>query len=191
MNKLSLLVPAVASLAVFAQSPTPSGPLAKDQGETRASGRIEVKSPAMKAGAEIPSKYSAYADDVSPPLQWSRVADAKSYALIVEDPDANSTRPFVHWSAWNIPAATAGLPEGVKEAPYGARQGKNGQGASGYFGPKPPAGDPDHHYHFQVFALDTTLDVPADADRDQLVEAMKGHVLAKGELVALYKPPKG
>jgi Raf kinase inhibitor-like YbhB/YbcL family protein len=116
------------------------------------------------------------------------VANAKSYALIVEDPDAPMARPFVHWLAWNIPGSTTELPEG---SPQVAVEGENGSGSMGYFGPRPPAGDADHHYHFQVFALDTTLNLAPGAKRDDVVEAMKGHVLAKGELVATYGQPRG
>ena len=72
-----------------------------------------------------------------------------------------------------------------------AVEGQNGSGSKGYFGPRPPAGDPDHHYHFQVFALDTTMSLAPGADRDKVVEAMKGHVLAKGELVGTYSQPRG
>src|SRR5258708_7435779 len=100
MNKLVFLIPAAMSIAAFGAS-TPAGPLAKDQDETRAQGRIEVKSPDIKPGAKIPSKYSAYANGVSPQITWSQVARAKSYAMILEDPDAPMARPFVHWLAWN------------------------------------------------------------------------------------------
>jgi Raf kinase inhibitor-like YbhB/YbcL family protein len=71
--------------------------------------------------------------------------------------------------------------------PEGVLQGRTSRGSVGYFGPKPPVGDPPHHYHFQVFALDAKLDVPAGADRDQLLAAMQGHVLAAGELVGTYR----
>jgi Raf kinase inhibitor-like YbhB/YbcL family protein len=188
MNKLAFFLPMVLSLGAFAQQPKPSGPLAKDQGETRASGQIDVQSPDIKPGARIPSKHSAYASGISPELRWSQVAHAKSYALIVEDPDAPTTRPFVHWLAWNIPGSTTELHEGSARD---AVEGENGSGATGYFGPRPPAGDADHHYHFQVFALDTTMSLPPGARRDDVVEAMKGHVLAKGELVGTYAQPRG
>jgi Raf kinase inhibitor-like YbhB/YbcL family protein len=189
MNKLAFLVPVLFSLAAAAQAPKASGPLAKDQGETRSAGPLEVQSPDVKPGATIPSRYTAYADGVSPELYWSQAPKARSYALIVEDPDAPTARPFVHWLAWNIPSPTTRLPEGA--LPQGAREGRNGEGTTGYFGPKPPPGDPDHHYHFEVFALDTMLDLPPGADRDQVVEAMNGHVVAKGELVATYRGPAG
>jgi Raf kinase inhibitor-like YbhB/YbcL family protein len=124
-------------------------------------------------------------------LSWSAVAGAKSYALIAEDPDAAPYKPFVHWLAWNIPATVLALPEGLQEQarltePEGVLQGTNTRGSLGYTGPRPPVGDPAHRYYFQVFALDTMLDVPFGADRDQLLAAMKGHVLAKSAVMGKY-----
>jgi Raf kinase inhibitor-like YbhB/YbcL family protein len=162
-----------------------------------ASGRaIHVASPSLQAQAAIPAHYTAYGDGVSPALQWSRVDGAKSYALLVEDPDAHGPQPFVHWVAWNIPADTSSLPEGVPARatpvqPAGMQQGRNGRDANGWFGPRPPAGDPPHHYHFEVFALDAPLQLPADADRDALVAAIGPHLLGSGELVATSQAPAG
>lgn len=155
---------------------------------------IDVASPRIRADAAIPSRHTAYGDDVSPGLAWSPVGDACSYALLVEDPDAPRPRPFVHWLAWNIPSSLHELPEGIPrttrpEAVQGMCQGRNGRGEVGYFGPRPPQGDDAHHYHFQVFALDRTLDLPEEAGRDDLLAAVHGHVLAKGRLVATSKAP--
>jgi Raf kinase inhibitor-like YbhB/YbcL family protein len=144
-------------------------------------------------------RYSEYADGVSPPLSWNAVPGAKSYAIILEDPDAKPPKPFVHWLAWNIPANVTQLPEGLQEQPRltepaGVLQGRTTRGSIGYYGPKPPVGDPAHHYHLQVLALDTMLDVPFGADRDKVMAAVSGHVLAKGEIVGKFaqkqKPPK-
>jgi Raf kinase inhibitor-like YbhB/YbcL family protein len=147
----------------------------------------------------IPKEHSEYADGVSPQLSWSAAPGAKSYALIMEDPDATYIKPFVHWVAWNIPAGVTTLPEGLQEQarltePEGVLQGRTSRGSVGYYGPRPPVGDPPHHYHFQVFALDRMLDVPFGASRDEVLRAMSGHVLAAGELVGTYQqtmePPK-
>ncbi len=136
---------------------------------------------------------------MSPPLAWSPVNGAKSYAIIAEDPDAKPIKPFVHWVAWNIPADVTKLPEGVQEQPRltdpeGMLQGRTSRGVVGYFGPRPPVGDKQHHYHFQILALDKMLDIPPGADRDQVLAAAEGHVIAKGELIGTYaqtvKPPK-
>jgi Raf kinase inhibitor-like YbhB/YbcL family protein len=173
-------------------------PLALARPESGGGGKLAVRSAAFANGAMMAAKYSEYADGVSPPLSWSTVQGAKSYAVILEDPDAPQ-KPFVHWLAWNIPASVTGLPEGVQEQPRltepdGVLQGRTTRGSIGYYGPRPPVGEPAHHYHFQVFALDTVLSVPFGADRDALLKAVQGHVLAKGELTGLYtqskKPPK-
>jgi Raf kinase inhibitor-like YbhB/YbcL family protein len=167
-------------------------PLALERPETRSEGRIEVRSATIHG--EIPALHSEYADGVSPALAWNRVEGAQSYALVMEDPDATSVNPFVHWVAWNIPADTTTLPEGLSgqprlTEPEGILQGRTSRGSVGYFGPRPPVGDPPHHYHFQVFALDTTLDLPAGAKCEKLFAAMRGHVIAAGELVGTYQQP--
>ena len=172
-------------------------PLALARVTARARRQLTVSSPTIRGG--IPAKHSEYADGVSPEISWSRLADAKSYALILEDPDAKSIRPFVHWVAWNIPADTIGLAGGPAgtATPCGTRWTSprdHQPRLGGIFGPRPPVGDPPHHYHFQVFALDTELDVPPGSERDQLLAAMEGHVLAVGELVGTFQqsvePPK-
>jgi Raf kinase inhibitor-like YbhB/YbcL family protein len=174
-------------------------PLANKRAETQSQGTLTVSSPSFKAGSAMDQKYSEYADGVSPALTWKAVPNAKSYAIIMEDPDATPSTPFVHWLAWNIPAEVTSLPEGLQEQPRltdpeGVLQGRNTRGSTGYFGPKPPVGDKPHHYHFQVYALDKMLEVPFGADRDQLLQAMQGHVIGKGEIMGTYaqkqKPPK-
>lgn len=166
--------------------------LAMNRAETRTSGSASIQSATLSPNGMIPLKHSEYADGVSPALSWQAVAGAKSYALIVEDPDAKPIAPFVHWVAWNIPAGVTALPEGLQEQarltePEGLLQGRTSRGSVGYFGPRPPAGDPPHHYHFQLFALDTLLDISPGAERDDVLKAMQGHVLAKGELVGQFK----
>jgi Raf kinase inhibitor-like YbhB/YbcL family protein len=174
-------------------------PVAIARPQTQTQGKLAVNSSSFAKGGAIPMKYTEYADGVSPALSWSPVPNAKSYAIVMEDPDAKPVTPFVHWLVWNIPANITSLPEGVQEQPRltepeGVLQGRTTRGSMGWTGPRPPAGDPAHHYHFQVYALDTVLDVAWGAERDQLLDAMKGHVLAKGELVGTYaqkqKPPK-
>lgn len=170
-------------------------PLAMARPETQAAGSgaaLAVQSPQVPANGPIDLRHSEYADGVSPWLSWSAVPNAKSYALVMEDPDAKPITPFVHWVAWNIPATQTQLPEGLPKnprltVPEGLLQGRNSRGSVGYYGPRPPVGDPPHHYHFQLFALDTVLQVQPGADRDTLLAAMKGHVIAKGELVGTFK----
>ena len=188
-------------------------PLAKDRSETDARdatsatsaksaasvASIALTSTAFGPDAAIPRKHSEYADGVSPPLRWSPVPGAKSYVLLAEDPDSKPITPFVHWVAWNIPPEVTSLPEGLQEQerltePAGLMQGATSRGSVGYYGPRPPVGDPPHHYHFQIFALDTLLQLPLGATRDDVLKAATGHVIGKGELVGTYrqevKPPK-
>ena len=146
---------------------------------------LKVSSPAFAAGAAIPEDFSAYGKNGSPPLRWGKGPyGTRSFALVLEDPDAPMASPFVHWITWNIPAGATAFDAG--QTPPGAVQGKMGAGRLGYFGPRPPAG-PAHHYHFQVFALDQTPGLTSDADLKALETAMAGHVLASGELVATYQ----
>ena len=163
--------------------------LAVDRAETQAAARIAVSSPSFAVGGTIPLVHSAYGDGISPELRWSDLpAGTRSLALMVEDPDATSARPFVHWLAWNIDPAIGALPRGG--VPSGAVQGRNSRGNARYFGPRPHGSRP-HRYHFQLFALDAPLRLAAGADREQLFTAMRGHVLASGDLVGLFAQPRG
>ena len=167
-------------------------PLAMQRKETSARGALQVSSPTVPANAAIPPRHSEYKEGLSPALSWTAVEGAKSYAIVMEDPDAKPITPFVHWVAWNIPASVTSLPEGVQEQmrltePDGLMQGKTSRGSVGYYGPRPPVGDPPHHYHVQVLALDRMLELAPGADRDQLLAAAAGHVIAKGELVGTYR----
>jgi Raf kinase inhibitor-like YbhB/YbcL family protein len=171
-------------------------PLAIDRPETSADGVLEVDSPAFPDGGTIPVEYSEYEQGASFPLGWSPgPRGTKSYVLIMEDPDAAMPKPFVHWVAWNIPADVTELREGLQELelltdPPGLRQGSNTRGTIGYFGPRPPAGDPPHTYHVQIFALDRLLEVPlSGAERDEVLAAASGHVLARGELTGEFARP--
>lgn len=157
---------------------------------------IAVTSSAIPAGGAIDVKYSDYGKGISPPLQWSSLPKGtQSIVLMMEDPDAISPLPFVHWTMINLAPSLRALPEDVQKsfAPLrgqAARQGTNSKSERGYFGPRPPAGDPPHHYHFQVFALDTKLDLPDGFNRHALLQAMRGHVLAEGELIGLFQAPQ-
>lgn len=149
---------------------------------------ITVSSPAFKDGQPIPEEYTAYGKGKSMPLSWSNPpAGSRSVAIVIDDPDAKTPRPFVHWVIYNIPADTKSLDAGLPttptlDHPRGARQGTNSTGSVGYFGPRPPKGEP-HHYHIKVFALDQELKLDAGADEPALTKAMEGHILGKGELV--------
>ena len=153
---------------------------------------LSVESPAFGPGGRIPARYTADGEGFSPPLGWDRAPEqAKELVLIVEDPDAPRTEPFVHWIAFHIDPAATGIPEGVprpgqRGIPARMRQGPNTLGTSGWTPPSPPARTGVHHYHFELFAVDNHLLVHEGATRDELVRAMAGHVIASGELVGSY-----
>jgi Raf kinase inhibitor-like YbhB/YbcL family protein len=168
--------------------------LAIERSDTKTSQHLKVNSGVFGDGDVIPPEFSDYDHGASFPLAWSDgPVGTRSYAVLVEDPDVRKApEPFAHWVVWNIPVHAHHLPRGVParaklEDPAGARQGATSMGNVGYFGPRPPAGDAPHHYHVQVFALDRLLDLPEGADRDDLIEAIAGHVLASGELVGTFE----
>jgi Raf kinase inhibitor-like YbhB/YbcL family protein len=149
-------------------------------------GKMKISSSAFRQGGSIPSKFSCDGADTSPALRIEQIpSETKSLSLIADDPDAPSGL-FTHWIAWNIDPKTSEIAEG--SAPPSAMQGQNDFGKSGYGGPCPPTGT--HRYFFKIFALDRRLDLPADAKRGQLDAAMKGHVLAQGELMGRYSRKK-
>jgi hypothetical protein len=170
------------------------GPLSLAQVSPRQSAPLQVASDAVGPDGAIGRRWSAYGDNLSPPLTWTPVAGAATYVVIVEDPDAPGDAPFVHWLIWNIPGGQAALPAGIASGgrpptPAGAAQGRNGAGQIGYFGPRPPPGTGAHHYHLEVFALDAPLPSPAGTRVGALVAAMRGHVIADGELVGAFSAP--
>jgi Raf kinase inhibitor-like YbhB/YbcL family protein len=155
---------------------------------------ITVKTTSFPAGELIPDQYSAYGNGISPQLSWTGVPPGTVTLFVaVEDPDAPGNAPFVHWLVANVPPKMTEVPEAngndvARPALFqGGVLGRNGQGGLGYFGPKPPAGDSPHHYHFEVFALDKSLDLPEGFDRTDAVRAMEGHVIGKGRVVGTYR----
>jgi Raf kinase inhibitor-like YbhB/YbcL family protein len=183
---------AIARLAGKALSPIHAGneKLATNEDATRAPETLRVDSRAFRDGAPIPSEYAGEAG-LAPDLHWEGVpASAKEIVVLCEDPDAPMMKPFVHWSMYGIPATTHDIPRGAtpeEGIPGGALQGKNSAGNDGFTGPKPPPGHGVHHYHFQVFALDAPLGLLPGADREDIVSAMTGHVLAMGETIGTYE----
>lgn len=147
--------------------------------------KIQVTSPAFTEGRPIPQKQAYDGGDLSPALQWSGIPpDAKSLALVCDDPDAPSGT-WVHWVIYNLPASLNGLPEGVpksEELPDGTRQGMNDFKKIGYDGPYPPPGKA-HRYFFKLYALDTAIDLKPGATQKELFEALDGHVIAAGKLM--------
>ena len=147
-----------------------------------AASSISISSPAFQAGSDIPAKFTCNGTNISPEIQIRGVPnEAKSLVLIVDDPDAPRGL-FTHWIVWNIDPKTTRVAE--NSAPAGAVQGTNDFGKRSYGGPCPPSGT--HRYFFKIFALDTKLDLKPSARRAELDAAMRGHVLAQGELMARY-----
>lgn len=151
-----------------------------------------LSSAAFKEGESIPSRFSCDGDNISPEMTWKNAPEeAESLVLICDDPDA-PMGTFVHWVVYNIPSCVNSLPEGFgqnMEKPSGEMegtcQGLNNRGKSGYTGPCPPPG-PAHHYHFKLYALDTTI-TGEDLDKAAVQSAMEGHILAEAILIGQYK----
>ncbi|MCH6558228.1 MAG: YbhB/YbcL family Raf kinase inhibitor-like protein [Nitrospirae bacterium] len=149
---------------------------------------MELKSSAFEAGDLIPAKYTCDGSDVSPPLSWSDApSGTQSFALISDDPDA-PRGTWVHWVAWNIPATSRSLDEGLPKQdslPNGMKQGTTDFRRVGYGGPCPPSGT--HRYFFKLYALDTSLNLPSSTTKAALEKAMQGHILKQGELMGVYR----
>ena len=149
---------------------------------------LSLQSSAFKEGADIPRQYTCEGADISPALAWGEAPQkTQSFALIADDPDA-PVGTWVHWVAWDIPAAARQLPENVAKTaglPGGGHQGTNDFRNIGYGGPCPPPGKP-HRYYFKLYALDVVLPVRERMSRDQLLAGMNGHILAEGQLMGTY-----
>jgi hypothetical protein len=178
------------AIAAVAAGITTTACATAQQPGAAAAGAFTLTSSAFDNNEAIPLRHSPYGDDnLSPPLTWTGApAGTQSFALILDDPDANS---FVHWVIYNIPGSATGLPEGIPEEadvanPAGAQQGITGLRRTGYFGPRPPAGAP-HRYNFQLYALSTPPNLAAGLTKATLLEAMEGNILAETELVGVYQ----
>jgi Raf kinase inhibitor-like YbhB/YbcL family protein len=144
--------------------------------------KMKISSSAFQEGGAIPEKFSKNGQNVSPELRIEGApAEAKSLALIVDDPDA-PVGLFTHWLVWNIDPKTTEIAE--SGAPNGAVQGTNDYPNLGYGGPQPPSGT--HRYYFKIFALDRMLDLKSGAKRREVDAAMRGHVIGQGELMGRY-----
>ncbi|HAH87334.1 MAG TPA: YbhB/YbcL family Raf kinase inhibitor-like protein [Armatimonadetes bacterium] len=147
---------------------------------------ISVESSAIKPNSSIPREYTCDGRNISPPLRWTGVPDAKSYAVTCHDPDAPSGH-FTHWIIYDIPASVTSIGEGIprqQSLPDGSRQGISDAGRAGYSGPCPPRGA--HRYIFTVYAVDEMLGLRTGLDGSKFMRVIEGHVLAKGELIGVY-----
>ncbi len=186
---------ALAGAAARAQDPA-------GRGGQRAGGggpAMTLTTTAFSDGGQIPAKYTQAGEQVSPALTWTNApSNTASFVLHMHDLEVARNRTSdtqVHWLVWNIPASVTSLPEGV---PQGAdlKDGSHQISASGpvYRGPGAPATGPMHHYTFEIYALDTKLDVPAAADafetRAAVMKAMQGHIIGKAVYMGLFKRPQ-
>lgn len=161
----------LSSLAVAAEPPVP----------------LAVDVVGVQAGGVIGTVHTCDGADRSPTVRWSAgPPETRSYALVVDDPDAPAGT-WVHWVAWNLPGDKLALPEGVRPQTPGLVQGLNDFKQVGWGGPCPPPGHGPHRYYFRLYGLDTLVDLPTGATRAQLDAAMEGHVVAKGEWMARYE----
>lgn len=144
---------------------------------------------AFDNGAMIPKKFTCDGKDISPPLTWTEPPKGtKSFAIIVDDPDAPSGT-WVHWVLYDVPADTRELTEGIRkdrQLPNGALQGRNDFGKIGYNGPCPPKGA-SHRYFFKLYALDSRTNLKTGASKSDLERAMKGHVLTQAEIIGRFQ----
>ena len=151
-------------------------------------GRLELKTAAFASGGTIPTQFTCSGENISPSLTWTQPpSGTRSFVLIVDDPDAPGGT-WVHWVAYDLPAAARQLPEHVPAGEVisgGGKQGTNDFPANGYGGPCPPPGKP-HRYFFRLYALDTILALHVPARRPDVDSAMKGHVLAQAELMGRF-----
>jgi len=175
--KKTMMLPAALLCALVAGCHTRKPiPAAGDSGLT-------MRSTTFEDNGAIPREYSCDGSDKAPPLEWSGVpADAKSLALIVEDPDAPKGT-FTHWVVYDIPPTETGLKDAAS-LPSASHVGKNDKGENGYTGPCPPSGK--HRYVFNLFALDTTIGATG-LSADDLLSKMKGHILAQGRLTGTFQ----
>jgi hypothetical protein len=144
---------------------------------------------AFEDGGIIPHKYTSRGENVQPGFTFSNAPEATvSYALVLRDIDVsfqNGPTGILHWVVWNIPVAAGGIPEGG--LPEGAVTGANIARQNSYFGPGAPNGPRYHHYVFELYALNSTLDLPASSSRDELLQAITGKVVAKAAYIGRFR----
>lgn len=179
----SLLSPALSFLILLLSCSACQAPPESDESAAEVELLLKVTSPAFTYGEPIPIKYTCDGEDLSVPLSWSGApGETRSLALIADDPDAPGG-VFVHWVLYDLPADNGDLEEGVKGV---GTEGENGFRKMGYNGPCPPQG-PAHRYFFKVYALDAPLDLPTGSTKAEVEGAMRGHILAEGQLMGTYQ----
>ena len=146
---------------------------------------MQLTSSAFEANGPIPKTYTGEGVNVSPPLSWRGApVGTKEFVLICDDPDAPTRKPWVHWVVYGVSPTQTNLPENARKHIV---QGRNDFGTMGYGGPMPPKGHGVHRYQFHLYALDQPLTAGPGLTKDQLLEAMRGHVLMESRLVGTYE----
>jgi para-nitrobenzyl esterase len=193
----AVVLSTLASSALSAQATPPKDPevglaqLALTNAPAKGNAKLTVTTPAFKNMADIPFENTQYEGNKFPGLEWTAgPAGTKTYVVIMQDTDIlRNGAPILHWTMVDIPATTRKLPAGMTEAPQGTMYGPNIRGTmQSYMGPRTPAG-PKHRYHIQVFALDTSVGNESMQSYDAMLAAMKGHVLASGQVIGLGSAP--
>ena len=192
---------ALVMVAAVAAQQAPAGGGQRGGGGQPAPPPMRLTSTSFPDGAQIPAKYTQAGAQVSPTLTWTNAPPAtQGFVLHMHDMVGSrnkTTEDQLHWLIWNIPASTTSLPEGVPNGPD-LKDGSHQTSASGngvYRGPGAPAAGPLHHYVFEIFALDTKLDIAANAadpfdTRAKVLSAMQGHVLGKAVYMGLFHRPE-
>lgn len=188
-TKLMQMLGIIGLVAVTAAA----GVAAQQQGTPPPPSRFKLMTSAYTEGSMIPTQYScADPNAASPALEWSNPPKAtESFAVILHDTDAapmKGTMDVTHWIFWGIPATATSIPAGIKPdtMPDGIMQGANVRKVNGFQPPCPPPGATPHHYIFEIYALDTKLDLPAGSSRADLLKAMDGHVIGKATYVGIF-----
>lgn len=197
LSIISVIIVLVLSSCTSAATPVPtetSIPPTEAASSTPPPQPFELTSSAFEADTPIPDLYSCQGGNDSPPLAWGTPpSGTQSFVLVMDDPDAVQVVGYawVHWLLFNIPASASSLPEGIPltaELTDGSRHGRNNSNSLGYFGPCPPSGQ-THRYVFTLYAVDTVFDLPSGATKDEILEAIDGHILAQTELSGTYTSP--
>ncbi|HOI39728.1 MAG TPA: YbhB/YbcL family Raf kinase inhibitor-like protein [Methanobacterium sp.] len=176
-------------LVIFASGCTQENNQTTDQSGDQ-SGGFQITSTAFVQGGQIPQKYTANGDNISPPLAWTSAPQKTiSFTITCEDPDASGSGggAFFHWIVFDIPGNVTQLAEGItnqRTLDNGAKQGTNDLGTIGYTGPSPPSGT--HRYAFKIYALDVMLNLDAGATKEQVTNAMQGHILGQTQITGKY-----
>ena len=191
MNKNTLLGlgTSLLLLVIFASGCTQQNNQTTGQSDNQ-SGGFQITSTAFVPGGQIPQKYTANGDNISPPLAWTSAPQkTKSFTITCEDPDASGADgAFFHWIIFDIPGNVTQLAEGItnqRTLDNGAKQGTNDLGTIGYTGPSPPSGT--HRYSFKIYAIDVMLNLEPGATKQQVNKAMQGHILGQTQITGKYR----